>query len=62
MSGRVGRPSAGSEPPVADEPRPPRRPPADYRPDLRPMLILLILLVAVVVAWLLLSPLILPGT
>jgi hypothetical protein len=45
---------------VADEPRPRRRSPGDYRPDLRPMLILGALLVAVVVAWLILSPLILP--
>jgi len=45
---------------LADEPRPPRRPPSDYRPDLRPMLILAGLLVLVVVAWILLSPLILP--
>ena len=46
---------------MADEPRPPRRSPGDYRPDLRPMLILAGLLLAVVVAWVLLSPLILPG-
>jgi hypothetical protein len=45
---------------VANDPRPPRRSPGDYRPDLRPMLILAGLLVAVVVAWLILSPLILP--
>ena len=45
---------------MADEPRPPRRSPQDYRPDLRPMLILGVLLVVVVVAWLLLSPVILP--
>ena len=45
---------------MADEPKPPRRSPGDYRPDLRPMLILGALLVAVVVAWLILSPLILP--
>jgi len=45
---------------VADDPRPPRRQPGDYRPDLRPMLILFGLLVVVVVSWLLLSPLILP--
>ena len=45
---------------MADEPRPPRRSPGDYRPDLRPMLILGALLVAVVVAWLILSPVILP--
>jgi len=45
---------------VADDPRPPRRSPGDYRPDLRPMLILGALLVAVAVAWLILSPLILP--
>jgi hypothetical protein len=45
---------------VADDPRPPRRSPGDYRPDLRPMLILGVLLVAVVVAWFILSPLILP--
>ena len=45
---------------MADQPRPPRRSPGDYRPDLRPMLILGALLVAVVVAWLILSPLILP--
>ena len=45
---------------MADDPRPPRRSPSDYRPDLRPMLILGGLLVAVVIAWLVLSPLILP--
>jgi len=45
---------------VADDPRPPRRSPVDYRPDLRPMLILVVLLVVVVAAWVLLSPLILP--
>jgi hypothetical protein len=45
---------------VADEPRPPRRSPQDYRPDLRPMLILGALLVVVVVAWIFLSPVILP--
>ncbi len=45
---------------MADQPRPPRRAPQDYRPDLRPMLILGALLVVVVVAWLVLSPLILP--
>jgi hypothetical protein len=45
---------------VADQPRPPRRSPQDYRPDLRPMLILGALLVVVVVGWLVLSPLILP--
>ena len=45
---------------MADDPRPPRRSPGDYRPDLRPMLILGVLLVAVVIAWLFLSPLILP--
>ncbi len=45
---------------MADEPRPPRRSPQDYRPDLRPMLILGALLVVVVMAWLFLSPLILP--
>ena len=45
---------------MADEPRPTRRSPQDYRPDLRPMLILGALLVVVVVAWLVLSPLILP--
>jgi hypothetical protein len=47
----------------ADGPRSraPRRSPGDYRPDLRPILILAGLLLAVVVAWLLLSPLILPG-
>jgi hypothetical protein len=45
---------------VAEDPRPPRRSPGDYRPDLRPMLILGALIVAVVAAWLLLSPLILP--
>lgn len=46
---------------MADDPRPPRRAPGDYRPDLRPMLILGLLLIAVVVAWLFLSPLILPA-
>jgi hypothetical protein len=51
---------------VSDEPsrehgQPGRRPPSDYRPDLRPMLILGLLLVAVVAAWILISPLILPG-
>ena len=45
---------------MADDSRPPRRSPGDYRPDLRPMLILGALLVAVVLAWLILSPLILP--
>ena len=45
---------------MANEPRPPRRSPQDYRPDLRPMLILGALLLVVVMAWLLLSPLILP--
>ena len=35
--------------------------PSDYRPDLRPLLILLGLLALVVVAWVVLSPLILPG-
>ena len=45
---------------MAEEPRPPRRSPGDYRPDLRPMLILLGLFVAVIIAWLFLSPLILP--
>ena len=45
---------------MADDPRPPRRSPVDYRPDLRPMLILLGVLVAVILGWLLLSPLILP--
>ena len=46
---------------MADEPRPPRRSPGDYRPDLRPMLILGVVLVIVVVAWIVLSPMILPG-
>ena len=41
--------------------QPPRRPPGSYRPDLRPMLILGALLVIVVVAWIVLSPMILPG-
>jgi hypothetical protein len=41
--------------------QPPRRPPGSYRPDLRPMLILGVLLVIVVVAWIILSPMILPG-
>jgi hypothetical protein len=45
---------------VAEEPRPPRRSPEDYRPDLRPMIILGVLLLVVVVAWVLLSPIILP--
>ena len=45
---------------LADEPRPPRRPPSDYRPDLRPMIILAALLALVVVAWILISPVILP--
>jgi hypothetical protein len=45
---------------MADEPRPPRRSPSDYRPDLRPMLILAALLALVVAAWMLLSPVILP--
>jgi hypothetical protein len=48
------------ESPMADEPRPPRRPPSDYRPDLRPMLILAALLALVVAAWILISPMILP--
>ena len=39
-----------------------RRGPPDYRPDLRPMLILIGLVVVVVVGWILLSPLILPGS
>ena len=46
---------------MSDEPRPPNRPPGSYRPDLRPMLILGVLLVIVVVAWIILSPMILPG-
>lgn len=41
--------------------QPPRRPPGSYRPDLRPMLILAVVLVIVVVAWIVLSPMILPG-
>ena len=45
---------------MADDPRPPRRSPGDYRPDLRPMLILGVLLVVVVIGWLILSPVILP--
>lgn len=45
---------------MAEEPRPPRRSPEDYRPDLRPMIILGVLLLVVVVAWVLLSPIILP--
>jgi hypothetical protein len=45
---------------VAEEPRPPRRPPSEYRPDLRPMLLLGGLLVLVVLAWVILSPIILP--
>ncbi len=45
--------------PEGDAPGPKR--PQDYRPDVRPMMILGVLLVAVVVAWILLSPLILPG-
>lgn len=45
---------------MADEPRPPRGSPGDYRPDLRPMLILGALLVTVFVAWIFLSPVILP--
>ena len=47
-----------AEPPGAP---PPGRRPSDYRPDLRPMLILGALLVLIVVAWVVLSPLILPG-
>jgi hypothetical protein len=58
-SGSVGAPS--DERPRAFKARPPGRAPGDYRPDLRPILILGGLLVAVVIAWLLLSPLILPG-
>jgi hypothetical protein len=46
---------------MADDPRPPRRSPGDYRPDLRPMIILGGLILAVIVAWLILSPLILPA-
>jgi hypothetical protein len=47
---------------VAGDPSPPPpKGPGDYRPDLRPMLILVALLAAVIVAWILLSPLILPG-
>lgn len=38
------------------------RSPRDYRPDLRPLLVLLGLLVVVVIGWVLLSPVILPGT
>ena len=45
---------------MSEQPPPPRGP-GDYRPDLRPMAILGILLLAVVIAWLILSPLILPG-
>lgn len=45
---------------MAEEPRPPRRPPSEYRPDLRPMLLLGGLLVLVVLAWVILSPIILP--
>ena len=41
--------------------QPPRRPPGSYRPDLRPMIILAVVLVIVVVAWIVLSPMILPG-
>ena len=41
--------------------QPPRRPPGSYRPDLRPMLILGVVLVIVVIAWIVLSPMILPG-
>ena len=41
--------------------QPPRRSPGSYRPDLRPMLILGVVLVVVVVAWIILSPMILPG-
>ena len=41
--------------------QPPRRPPGSYRPDLRPMLILGVLLLIVVLAWIILSPMILPG-
>ena len=49
-------------PPAPDRPsRPTQRPPSDYRPDLRPMLILGVLLVIVVLAWIILSPMILPG-
>lgn len=44
----------------SDPPQPPRSP-RDYRPDLRPMLILGGLLVAVLIAWILISPLLLPG-
>jgi hypothetical protein len=56
----------GADDPRADRPgrtrsAAPRRSPADYRPDLRPILILVGLLLAVVIAWLLLSPVILPG-
>jgi len=39
-----------------------RRGPSDYRPDLRPIAILIGLVVLVLVGWILLSPLILPGT
>jgi len=46
---------------VAEPTGPPRKRPGDYRPDLRPMLILAAVLVVVVVAWIILSPMILPG-
>jgi hypothetical protein len=46
---------------VADDRRPPRRSPGEYRPDLRPMLVLVVLLVLVVAAWIVLSPMILPA-
>jgi hypothetical protein len=39
-----------------------RRGPADYRPDLRPIAILIGLVVLVVIGWILLSPMILPGS
>jgi hypothetical protein len=39
-----------------------RRGPSDYRPDLRPIAILIGLVVVVVIGWILLSPLILPGS
>ncbi|MGH2428903.1 MAG: hypothetical protein ACRDGV_08475 [Candidatus Limnocylindria bacterium] len=45
---------------MSNERKPPRSP-RDYRPDLRPMIVLVAVLVMVVLAWLLLSPLILPG-
>ena len=54
-------PDPASSEPAPRPPRPPQRPPSDYRPDPRPMLILAGLLLAVIVGWIILSRFILPG-